>query len=297
MHAAQMAAAHEEACSTRIVLIFRGRQSANFSRSWRWPSCSGFAKALFLTYQEDDLYATALTPESLNDRRAVRPLIQALLEDGNPHRRHAAGRARTAAPAPARCLMDPSDPQPARQEAAESLAYVGRRDTVEPLVSVLHDPDVWVRFWAVFGLGRSCSAETQAVQALESMLDDDGIPPGNWWSVGKEALAMPGSMQPPVTDCVGTRGYTRLETNEAATWQRLPCSNRAEYPPAPLGHRFILRPRSQIYSSLDLHMRPATLQGLVLVRASPRRNRMRLRVHRARNVNLRLARATALPIP
>ena len=50
--------------------------------------------ALFFEQTEkDDLYATALTLESLNDRRAVPPLIHALLEDGNPHRRHAAARA------------------------------------------------------------------------------------------------------------------------------------------------------------------------------------------------------------
>lgn len=60
---------------------------------------------------KDHLYATALTIECLNDRRAVPPLIRALLQDDNPHRRHAA----------------------AREEAAESLAYVGTRQTIAPL--------------------------------------------------------------------------------------------------------------------------------------------------------------------
>jgi hypothetical protein len=30
------------------------------------------------------------------------------------------------------------------------------------------------------------------------MLGDREVPPGNWWSVGKEALAMLANMQPPV---------------------------------------------------------------------------------------------------
>jgi hypothetical protein len=157
---------------------------------------------------KDDLYTTALTLEELGDRRAVPSLIRALLEDGNPHRRHAAARAlgwihrpgRAAARALARSPVDHTQPQPAREEAAESLAYVGRRETIEPLISVLNDPDVRIRFWAVFGLGCSCRADVRAVKALESMLDDDEVPPGNWWSAGREALAMLGSMRPPAAN-------------------------------------------------------------------------------------------------
>jgi len=155
--------------------------------------------------EKDDLYATALTIESLNDRRAVPPLIGLLLHDGNPHRRHAAARAlgwinrpgRVAALALAHCLVDPAQPQPAREEAAESLAYVGTRETIEPLISVLRDPDVRIRFWAVFGLGGSCRGDVRAIRALESVLDDRETPPGNWWPVGKEALAMLASKQRP----------------------------------------------------------------------------------------------------
>jgi HEAT repeat protein len=158
----------------------------------------------FQQTEKDDLYGTALTLESLNDRRAVRPLIRALLQDGNPHRRHAAARAlgwicqpgRAAALALAHCLVDPTQPQPAREEAAESLAYVGTRETIEALISVLRDPDVRIRFWAVFGLGGSCRGDVRAIRALESVLDDSETPPGNWWPVGKEALAMLASKQP-----------------------------------------------------------------------------------------------------
>lgn len=147
------------------------------------------------------LWETALILEQLDDRRAVPPLIRALLEDRNPDRRRAAARAlgwirkpgRHAARALAQCLLDRTQPVPVREEAAESLAYVGTQETVAPLIAVLRDPDVAVRFWAVFALGRR--REAGVVVALESMLDDHEAPPGNWWSVSKEALAMLGSMQ------------------------------------------------------------------------------------------------------
>lgn len=165
-------------------------------------------RLFFEQTDEGGLYETALAIEGLGDRRAVGPLIRALLEDRNPHRRHAAARAlgwirppvRKAALALAQCLADPSQPQPAREEAAESLAYAGRRETIGPLISVLHDPDPRIRFWAAFGLGESCRGDPRAVRALESLLDDTATPPGNWWTVGREALGMLGSMNPPVGD-------------------------------------------------------------------------------------------------
>jgi hypothetical protein len=150
--------------------------------------------------EKSDLYATALTLEALNDRRAVPPLIQALLHDPNPHRRHAAARAlgwirqpgRAAAQALAQCLADPTQPQPAREEAAESLAYACNRETVDALIGALRDPDVCIRFWAAFGLsGRQYGHDPRATAALESVLHDAEAPPGgSWWSVGREALAV-----------------------------------------------------------------------------------------------------------
>ena len=152
---------------------------------------------------KDELYATGLALEQLNDRRAVPPFIDALLGDGNPHRRQAAARAlgwiqnpgRPAARALAQSLMDMDQPQAVREEAAESLAYVGNAETLGPLISALRDADVRIRFWAVFGLGRSCRGDAGAIRELKSMLDDGAVPPGNWWSVGREAMAMLGTME------------------------------------------------------------------------------------------------------
>jgi HEAT repeat protein len=150
--------------------------------------------------EKDEIYSTALTIESVNDRRAVAPLITALLQDTNPHRRQGAARAlgwirpsdRATARALAQCLADPAQPHAAREEAAESLSYVGTNESVDALISVLKDSDVRLRFWAVFGLGGICreGEDPRAARALESMLEDTEIAPGNWWSVGKEALAI-----------------------------------------------------------------------------------------------------------
>lgn len=136
---------------------------------------------------KDELYMTALALEGLNDARAVPALIRALLEDSNPHRRHAAARALGWISRPGR--------EAAREEAAESLAYVGNAETVEALIGALADPDVRIRFWAVFGLGGSCRGEARAVRALEGVLGDGETPPGNWWPVGREALAMLGGLR------------------------------------------------------------------------------------------------------
>ena len=152
---------------------------------------------------KDELYMTALALEALDDARAVPALIRALLEDANAHRRHAAARAlgwisrpgRGAARALALCLADPGQPQAAREEAAESLAYVGSAETIDVLIGALSDGDVRIRFWAVWGWGGSCRGEARAVRALEGVLGDGEVPPGTWWSVGREALAMLGGLR------------------------------------------------------------------------------------------------------
>ncbi len=175
------------------ILIRPGYGHLDEGQAGRLLSIAGDYRAVdalldrfFSLTEKLDLYVTALRLERLNDRRAVRPLIQALLANENPHRRHAAARmlgwihqpGRGAALALARCVADPAQPQPAREEAAESLAYVGTSETVDALISVLKDPDVRLRFWAVFGLG-GCVKDARAFLALESMLDDPEVTPGN----------------------------------------------------------------------------------------------------------------------
>ena len=150
----------------------------------------------FSQSEQWELYMTATALEELGDRRAVGPLV-ATLRAENPHRRTAAARAlgwmrqrgRAVAKALAECLVDGSQLVETREEAAESLSYVGTRETVEALIGALGDPEPRVRFWAVFGLGGICRTDERATRALETMLDDPGEMPG-YWSVGLEALAM-----------------------------------------------------------------------------------------------------------
>ena len=60
---------------------------------------------------------------------------------------------RQAAKALVRAVSDKAQPQPVREEAAESLAYSGYEGAIEPLSLVLAQPDVRMGFWAVFALG------------------------------------------------------------------------------------------------------------------------------------------------
>jgi HEAT repeat protein len=185
--------------------------------------------------EKDELWDTALVLETLSDRRAVGPLAGAL-NDPNPHRRHAAARAlgwipqagNRAVEALIGALTDQRQLQPVREEAAESLAYLYSRRAIPPLISVLSDSDVRIRFWAVFALGSIRSRRTsrhsdrRVVPALMSMLGDPAIPPGNWWSVAREALAMLGNLDPP------EERYRRLLAEELQRVQVDPESSPAD---------------------------------------------------------------------
>jgi len=167
-------------------------------------------KQFFSQEKKDELWETALTLERLGDVHSVKPLISAL-NDLNPHRRHAAARAlgwirrsgSRAASALINALTDVSQPLTVREEAAESLAYLDSSRAIPPLISVLTDSDVGIRFWAVFALVSIRNRRTfrhtdrTVIPALEAMLSDHAVLPGNWWSVAREALAMLGTLDPP----------------------------------------------------------------------------------------------------
>ena len=69
---------------------------------------------------------------------------------------------RQAGKALVRALLDKSQPQPVREEAAESLAYSNYPRAIPPLISVLDETDVRMRFWAVFALGGVGQRQTYA---------------------------------------------------------------------------------------------------------------------------------------
>ena len=106
-------------------------------------------------FEKTDLHETALMLEELNDIRAVPTLIYALLQDPNPHRRHAAARAldwirpstRSAALALAKSLVDSTQFPAVREEAAESLASVGSPVTIDALISEAVADERPAPFW------------------------------------------------------------------------------------------------------------------------------------------------------
>ena len=161
-------------------------------------------RVFFEQSEELQIFETALAIESLRDARAIPRLIHARLEDPNPGRRIGAARALgqffRSGPKTARaleqCLMAPAQPLAAREYAAEGLHAIGSSQSVDALLSVIGDPQVSLRFWAAFGLGGWHRRDPRAVRGLESLLDDPEVMPGNWWSVGKEALGMLASIDP-----------------------------------------------------------------------------------------------------
>jgi HEAT repeat protein len=167
---------------------------------------AGLLDLFFAQTGKTELWETALTIEHCADRTAVPRLADALYDE-NADRRHAVARAlgwiwpvsSQAAKALVGALVDKSQPQPVREEAAESLAYSRYAPAIPGLISVLDEPDVRIRFWAVFALGgigqRRGKSDPRMIHALERMLPDEAIPPGNWWSVGRESLAMLGELE------------------------------------------------------------------------------------------------------
>ncbi|MBL8234933.1 MAG: HEAT repeat domain-containing protein [Bryobacterales bacterium] len=190
-------------------------------------------QSLLLLFQQqaapEQVLSTAQVIEDLRVRRAVKPLVHILLHDQNQERRWGAARAlgwtgrpgAKALQALAYCLSDRSAPVELREAAAESLANVGNASTADALIQGVADPDPRVRFWSVCGLGGSCGGVPKAVRALEAVLQDEAIPAG-WWAVGKEALGVLGSMDPPLPH------YGAMMAEEIEAVFRNPSATKAE---------------------------------------------------------------------
>ena len=192
--------------------LVRGSAARLLAMSKPHQALSNLLDQFFEQTDQVELWETALVMESLGDRRGVGRLAEAL-SDENPHRRHAAARALGWIPNPGNravdaligALTDRQQPHSVREESAESLAYLHSKRAIPALISALQDREVRIRFWAVFALGSIRNrrtgrhADRSVVPALVSMLDDNSVPPGNWWSVGREALAMLGTLDPPET--------------------------------------------------------------------------------------------------
>jgi hypothetical protein len=94
-----------------------------------------------------------------------------------------------AIPALISVVGDSNRPARVRAEAAESLGCLGDPRAIPVLLLALEDESPELRFWAVFALGRFGKTDDWVSPGLQSVLTDQGVPPG-WWSVGQEAKAM-----------------------------------------------------------------------------------------------------------
>ncbi|NJL28055.1 MAG: HEAT repeat domain-containing protein [Thermoanaerobaculia bacterium] len=90
-----------------------------------------------------------------------------------------------AGPELCRLLLDATETPSVRGHAAEALGQVGSASSLEALLEATHVPEVEVRFWATYALGR-IGAES-ATSRLEELIATDHEVLDGWWSVSEEA--------------------------------------------------------------------------------------------------------------
>ncbi|MGH2688720.1 MAG: HEAT repeat domain-containing protein, partial [Actinomycetota bacterium] len=128
-------------------------------------------------------------------RAALRPLVSAMTADRDRRVRSAATWAlgflgdERAVPRLVEVLVDPTESGTVRGSAAEAIGHLAAApalpETVAGLLVAAGDPDVEVRFWAVFALG--CVAGDDVVADLERIARSDRALLEGWWEVGREA--------------------------------------------------------------------------------------------------------------
>jgi HEAT repeat protein len=137
--------------------------------------------------------AAARALGELRSRRAVGPLIATLQTDDDAEVRTAAAYALgmlgdgRAVDSMIDVLGDDRELPGVRGMVAEALLDLGDRGAVPPLVAVLTDPAVEVRYWAAFALGGLAGGD--AVPSLEHVAATDGSALAGWGTVRAEAVA------------------------------------------------------------------------------------------------------------
>jgi HEAT repeat protein len=130
---------------------------------------------------------------SIKSKRAIKPLIDALLQSEEAEKRAASAyalgllRDKRAIETLLRVLQNKVEQPKVRGQAAEALAWFDDRSkrVIDALIDGLEDASVEVRFWSAFALGEL--KIRRAVNKLERLAaEDDEVLPG-WWSVSKEA--------------------------------------------------------------------------------------------------------------
>jgi HEAT repeat protein len=124
--------------------------------------------------------------------RYVRPLIHELLHADDPKGREAAAYAltwmgdRRAVHPLLLAAQNRREVALVRGQALEAIGSIWPRprSPVGPVLGLLEDPEVQVRFWACYALSQF--QDTGAIPALRRLLSDEAVCPG-WWSVKGEA--------------------------------------------------------------------------------------------------------------
>jgi HEAT repeat protein len=128
-------------------------------------------------------------------RSALRPLVTAMTADGDRRVRSAATWAlgflgdERAVPRLLEVLLDSTENGTVRGSAAEAIGHLAAApalpETTAGLLSAAKDPNIEVRFWAVFALG--CVGGEDVVPDLERLARSDRAVLEGWWEVGREA--------------------------------------------------------------------------------------------------------------
>lgn len=136
---------------------------------------------------------------ALDSPRAVPALIAVLQADADTDTRIAAayalgllGDPRATGPLLAK-LADTSEDPRVRGHAAEAFTWHRERRAVQPLMAVLSDPSVEVRFWAAFALGEL--GDPAALSELERLAQADTHTLPGWGPVKDEAAAAIGKIR------------------------------------------------------------------------------------------------------
>lgn len=95
-------------------------------------------------------------------------------------------------------LLNKSEDEGLRGEAAEALGNIMDHRAIDPLIQTLDDDSVEVRFWSIFALGQLDAKK--ALPRLRKIARIDKATLRGWWSIKKEAIdAINNIMRKPIT--------------------------------------------------------------------------------------------------
>jgi len=130
---------------------------------------------------------------SIKSRKALKPLVNILLQDEDIEKRVASAyalgllRDKRAIEPLLRVLQNKAEQPKVRAQTAEALVWFNdrRKTVVDSLIVGLKDASVEVRFWSAFALGEL--KIKRAVNKLKQMAAEDAEVLPGWWSISREA--------------------------------------------------------------------------------------------------------------